>query len=123
MNRSTLKKVRLSLDIATSSINSAINAVTVGLELLDQEEERRTYRKRRYVMTPADRERIRIRHGHQHILNEMRLQDTNRYKNYLRMSPEIFQKLLSIVGPSITKSSMGPTMPIDPSTKLALVIR
>lgn len=65
--------------------------------------------------------KLRDKFGHQNLLAEMRLQDPN--KNYLRMSAEMFDKLLSIVGPSITKSSFGPNVPINPSTRLAITIR
>lgn len=85
--------------------------------------QKRGYKTRSFVMKPKVRATLRELHGHQNILAEMRLQDESRYANYLRMSPDMFDNLLRLVGPQITKSVMGPTMPISPSTKLALTIR
>lgn len=85
--------------------------------------QKRIYKTRSFIMKPKVRAQLRELHGHQNILTEMRLQDESRYTNYLRMSADMFDKLLHVVGPSITKSVMGPTMPICASTKLALSIR
>lgn len=71
----------------------------------------------------------------------MRLQDQKRYINFLRMSPDVFDELLRIVGPSITKSSIAkssttkskynkvkqsqvkPNSPIRAPVKLVLTLR
>lgn len=84
---------------------------------------KKKYKARSYVMLPNSRAALRAQLGHQNILAEMRLQDESRFINYLRMPADIFDKLLGIVGPNITKSSMGPNLPIDASVKLAMTLR
>lgn len=106
---------------------ATINTIAVALSMEEEDEKSleltRKYKKRQYVMKPDAREEIRNRLGHQNILAEMRLKDPHLYHNYLRMSAVMFDQLLSIVGPSITKSVNGPRMPINPSTRLALTMR
>lgn len=74
-------------------------------------------------MCPRRRAELRAAYGQQNILAEMRLQDTGRYTNYLRMSDKSFQKLLELVGPSIAKRDNWANKPIDPSTRLAITVR
>ncbi|XP_046605007.1 putative nuclease HARBI1 [Neodiprion virginianus] len=52
----------------------------------------------------------------------MRLKDTEKYTNYLRMQPEQFDTLLQLVSPRITKSHVV-REPITASTRLALTLR
>lgn len=74
-------------------------------------------------MLPKVRAALQAQYGYQNVLAEMCLQDKSRFFNYLRMDAATFDKLLAIVGPSITKSSMGPNLPLTASVKLAMTIR
>lgn len=56
------------------------------------------------------------------LLQEMRLGDSEKYYNYLRMSSETFKKLLRIVGPRLTKLYCV-REPIPPAERLALTLR
>lgn len=55
------------------------------------------------------------------FIRELRQKDHKKYKQYMRMSGETFDKFLSIVGPDITKK-YGSRKPIDPCTKLEICI-
>lgn len=49
----------------------------------------------------------RYEHGHSNnLLMEMRISDPEKYFNFLRMTPAMFDKLLGIVGPRIAKSDV-----------------
>lgn len=62
-------------------------------------------------------------HGAFHnLIMEMRLYDTEKYFNYLRMSPEEFDLLLSKIGPSLQKKYHS-TEPISPAEQLAATLR
>lgn len=108
--------------LATATINTiAAVACTIDDEEKSLRQVKKKYKKRQYVLNT--RMEIRQRLGYQNILAEMRLKDPHLFHNYLRMSAETFDKLLNIVGPSISKSVNGPRTPINPSTRLALSIR
>ena len=53
---------------------------------------------------------------------EMRLTDPSKYTKWMRMTPTMFDELLRLVGPQITKSYRA-RAPIHPCTKLELTIR
>lgn len=56
------------------------------------------------------------------LIQEMRLTDSERFINYLRMSSETFDKLLSIVGPSL-KKLYHVREPISCAERLTLTLR
>lgn len=115
-------KKKGALLLAAATIYTVAGAIDCIMEA-DNKRVVKKYKPRQYIMRPNDRKKLRERFGHQNLLAEMRLQDPNRFRNYLRMSAAMFDKLLNIVGPSITKSILGPTTPINPSTRLAITIR
>lgn len=55
------------------------------------------------------------------LLQEMRLSDVESFVSIIRLSPESFDKLLLIVGPSLMKFSNRE--PINPSSRLAVTLR
>ena len=59
---------------------------------------------------------------HNNLIREMRLNDPGKYTKWMRMTPAMFDELLRVVGPQITKSYRA-RAPIDPCTKLELTIR
>ena len=72
---------------------------------------------------PIFTERRRLLQGaSDNLLVEMRLQDPEKYFNYLRMSPTIFNELLNIVGPLITKQKVVRS-PIEARTRLEVTVR
>ena len=60
---------------------------------------------------------------YQNLLNELRLQDKESYRHYLRMNTATFDELLARVGPTITKKTTCMRIPISPEEKLAVTIR
>lgn len=61
--------------------------------------------------------------GHHNLVAEMKLNDHESFFNFTRLTPESFNKLLSIVGPRISKQNTKFRMCINPSTRLALTLR
>ncbi|GFY69342.1 hypothetical protein TNIN_322881 [Trichonephila inaurata madagascariensis] len=57
------------------------------------------------------------------LIEEMRLSDTESYFNFFRMSPQLFDNLLSIVGPVIAKKDTNYRDSIQPKDRLALTLR
>ncbi|KAJ8945479.1 hypothetical protein NQ314_009232 [Rhamnusium bicolor] len=57
------------------------------------------------------------------LLKELSLEDKEAYKNHLRMTPEKFDELLSIVGPKIQKQSTWFRQPKSARTKLEITLR
>lgn len=60
--------------------------------------------------------------AYHNLLQEMRLTDSDKYFNYLRMSSENFTKLLSLVGPKLTKVYCV-REPLPPGERLAATLR
>lgn len=60
--------------------------------------------------------------AYHNLLQEMKLADSEKYFNYLRMSSEIFQELLTIVGPRLTRN-YNVREPISEGERLALTLR
>lgn len=60
-------------------------------------------------------------YGQHNLLNQMRLSDVDSFVSIVRLSPQSFDKMLSIVGPALTKDSNRPS--INPSTRLAVTLR
>lgn len=56
------------------------------------------------------------------LIEEMRLNPENRHFNFFRMNSELFDNLLKLVEPHITKSDLG-REPISPRLRLALTLR
>ncbi|XP_018402561.1 PREDICTED: putative nuclease HARBI1 [Cyphomyrmex costatus] len=72
---------------------------------------------------PIFTERRRLLQGDSdNLIMEMRLEDPNKYFNYLRMSAVIFNELLNIVGPLIEKENVV-RKPIPARTRLEVTIR
>lgn len=66
----------------------------------------------------------RIEQGAYHnLIAEMRLTNESQYFNYLRMTPEMFDILLSYVGPVIKKNLNYRDDVISPGQRLALTLR
>ena len=57
------------------------------------------------------------------LLVERRNEDQASFKNFMRMPPEMFDELLSRMGPRITKHNANYKETLDPGLKLALILR
>nr|XP_054761139.1 uncharacterized protein LOC129267454 [Lytechinus pictus] len=57
------------------------------------------------------------------LLVELRNEDQAAFKNFMRMPPEMFDELLTRVGPSITKQNTTYRDALNPGLKLALTLR
>lgn len=78
--------------------------------------------KRRYWVHPILQ--FKQRQGDWHnLVNEMRLQDEETYFNYMRMTPNMFDYILSKVGPLIQKITTNWRVPIPAAARLSMTIR
>ncbi|XP_068094390.1 uncharacterized protein [Hyperolius riggenbachi] len=57
------------------------------------------------------------------LLNELRISSPEDFKNYLRMSDSVFQHLLSLVGPHISKQESWLRKPISAEQRLVATLR
>ena len=57
------------------------------------------------------------------LLQELRIEAEDEYKKFLRMSPEVFDKLLTLVKPEIEKETTKLRDPIPSALELAATIR
>lgn len=81
--------------------------------------ERKPKRVRRWGVHPINQ--LRQEHGHfEKLFQEMRMHDQEKFFNFTRMTPKIFDDLLSLVGPLITKTSSNA---IHPACRLLLTLR
>lgn len=92
------------------------------LYFLYRKRQKEVKKRRRWWVHPLFTVENRILFGAEYLISEMRLTDTDKFVNYLRMSAEIFDQLLLIVGPQITKL-VCIREPISASSRLALTLR
>ncbi len=57
------------------------------------------------------------------LMVELRNEDQASFKNFMRMSPDMFDELLARVAPRITKQQTWYREPLEPGLKLALTLR
>ncbi|KAJ8953462.1 hypothetical protein NQ318_023581 [Aromia moschata] len=80
-------------------------------------------RNKKLWVRPIFTERMKRMQGHsENLIMEMRLNDPEKYFNYLRMTPLMFDKLLEIVGPQIERQCFVRD-PIPVTTRLELTLR
>ncbi|XP_018370991.1 PREDICTED: uncharacterized protein LOC108766295 [Trachymyrmex cornetzi] len=80
-------------------------------------------RKRKYwVRSIFSIERRLAQGASNNLVNELEQRDHEKFFNYFRMEPVLFEKLLQLVGPSITKQS-AVREAIPPETRLHITIR
>lgn len=86
----------------------------------------RRRRVKRFWMRPwtTGDQRLQFSGWHKLINNDMlRVHDVETYFNYLRMSPALFDEILTRVGPRITKQDTRFRKALDPGLKLAATLR
>ena len=124
------------MDMFASEVQVAV--VGIAWVLLEEEENNRKEnshhiqgqqparraRPRRWWVRPwldADR---RLQYGHFHrLMEELRLEDTGSFTNFLRMEPAVFDELLNRIKPRITKQDTWYRKALDPGLKLAVTLR
>ncbi|KYQ46677.1 hypothetical protein ALC60_01018 [Trachymyrmex zeteki] len=80
-------------------------------------------RKRKFWVRPMFTQRMRHLQGaSDNLVVEMQTTDREKFFNYFRMTPELFEELLSLVGPLIEKQELC-RVPISSRTRLQLVLR
>lgn len=101
--------------------NFSTSVVAVAKDL--SKRTRNIARQRRFWVNPLNTANKRREQGdHYNLIREMRQFDESRFIGHLRMSPKIYDKLLSLVTPLITKDSFH-REPIDPGTRLEITLR
>ena len=66
----------------------------------------------------------RLQHGHNHrLIYELRYNDPASYFNFLRVPPDMFDELLSRLGPLIVRQDTPYRKPLEPGLKLAMTMR
>ena len=99
------------------------SAVLVILKIFEDQENPKNVRKKRNEWVKPWLKR-RDTHGfYSQLLSELRLEESEIYKNYLRMRPENYDELLFLIKDDITKSTTHLRDPIPPEIKLAITIR
>lgn len=79
-------------------------------------------KKRRWWVRPINQRRNDQGDG-EHLINEMRFLDVESHFKYCRMTVDVFDELLNIVGPAIQKMQTNFREPICPRTRLYLTLR
>ena len=75
-------------------------------------------------MSPLLREERRFRQGwYQNLLQEMQIEEVGEFRNFLRMTPEMFQELLEGLRPAISKKDTNYRKAIPPEIRLAATLR
>lgn len=106
-----------------SSDEEAVVCATIAI-LARLRTKKQKKNQRRLWVHPIFLETMRKGQGiHDNLISELRVNDPSKFFNYLRMSPESFDKLLSFVGPLIVKEDSRFRSAINPSTRLALTLR
>lgn len=88
------------------------------LKLVDEE-----YRRfRRFWIRPILQ--TRQTHGNwEHLIQELRLYDYETYFNFMRMTPQTFEEILSLIGSQLMRQTTNCREPICAEARLSLTIR
>ena len=113
--------LRIQYEIAV--IQHKQNLVELGLHQVDVIRRRRKRRGRRRFWVRPWIGRRRQFGLYDQLLVQLRNEDQASFKNFMRMPPEMFDELLTRVGPGITKQNTHYREALDPGLKLALTLR
>ncbi|KYQ55889.1 hypothetical protein ALC60_05171 [Trachymyrmex zeteki] len=85
--------------------------------------QKKNTRKRKFWIRPMFTQRMRRLQGaSDNLVVEMQTTDCEKFFNYFRMTPELFDKLLSLIGLHIEKQELC-RVPISSRTRLQLILR
>lgn len=91
--------------------------------ILIKNEKKANKGKRKYWVSPIFTVERRLAQGaSNNLVNELEEQDREKFVNYFRLEPTLFEKLLQLIRPSITKQSVVREA-IPPETRLHITIR
>jgi len=95
-----------------------------GEDLETPRRPRRERRRRRLWVRPWLSSDRRIQFGHyDKLLEELRVEDSQAFANFIRLPIELFDELLHLVTPLIEKRSTNFRVPISPGLRLATTLR
>ena len=113
-------KSKLILIMAALSLRKKKICALALLVMLDKVENEDTGR--RFWVRKIFQERK--KYGLYHILtDELRLFDKDYFFRFVRMTPQRFEHLLSLVGPHLQRTTMKMIEPISPAVRLLLTLR
>nr|XP_054753761.1 putative nuclease HARBI1 [Lytechinus pictus] len=96
----------------------------IALQVLRKRLRKGRRRPRRYWVRPWLQAERRLLYGHYtRLLNELRMEDTTAFFNFLRVTPEFFDELLQRLAPRLTKDDTNARRALEPGLKLACTIR
>ena len=85
---------------------------------------RRRQRRRRYWVSPLLREQRRFAQGwYANLMREMQLEEVGDFRNFMRITPDMFQELLEGIRPAIQKRDTNYRKCIPPEIRLAATLR
>ena len=112
------------LEIEMGLIRARLQVLRVRIELQRMIELQNARRPRRWWCRPWLNTTRRRNFGqYDQLMSELRAEDTQSFRNFLRMPPEMFDELLDRVGPRITKKHTHYRQAIEPGMKLAITLR
>jgi hypothetical protein len=79
-------------------------------------------KKRKFWVRPWIERRLQFGFYH-HLMQELRVEDTNSFTNFLRMPPHIFDELLTMLYDNLLKQTTRMRQPLEPGLKLAMTLR
>ena len=79
-------------------------------------------RRRRFWVRPWIERRLQFGFYH-HLMQELRVEDSETFANFLRMPPRIFDELLSMLYDRLLKQTTNFRSPLEPGLKLAITLR
>ncbi|XP_020299121.1 protein ALP1-like [Pseudomyrmex gracilis] len=92
------------------------------LYTISKKEENKKKERRYWVRTIFVAERRLLQGASNNLVKEMQEQDVEKYVDYFRLPPQLFEELLKLVGPVITKEQVVRD-PILPETRLQITLR
>lgn len=111
---------RRNTNIAVMNMLTALSMFLVYANEVEPGQGEKRRRCRRWWVRPIYERRL-SQGDYHNLIQEMRLTDQEMFFNYTRMTIKIFDKLLSIVGPTITPRSNRPS--ISAGCRLAITLR
>lgn len=109
--------------VTREAIRNKIRRLHILYLLTLKSEEEGPKIKRKYWVRPIFRLERRLAQGASaNLIEEMQQQDEEKFCNYFRMKPPIFNELLKLVGPLIERQCVV-REPIPPETRLHITIR
>ena len=114
--------MRLHVQCQVALIQTQIDLLDANLNIYAHVQNRRR-RRRLWSRAWLGSERRRQFGLYDQLMIELRREDQKSFVKFMRMQPEMFDKILECVGPRITKQYTFYRAPVDPRMKLAVTLR